>query len=93
MLFRSLATPLPNPSRGPATFEFTIPSAGSVDLSVLDLAGRRLARLQNGLLPAGPHRVQWSGRDAADRRLEPGVYWVSLEFHGERRSRRLAIVD
>ena len=87
-----LAVPAPNPMRDLSTLVFSLPRAGAVSLRVLDPAGRRVAALERGRLPAGEHRVTWDGRGDDGRALRPGVYWVSLEFEGERRVRRLAIV-
>ena len=87
-----LSVPRPNPTRGASAIEFTTPRPGAVELDVLDTAGRRVARLQRGVVPAGDHRVQWNGRGDGGRLLGAGVYWVSLEFLGERRSRRVALI-
>lgn len=67
---------VPNPFNPRAEIALTLPGAGPVRLAVHDAAGRRLATLVDGHLPAGRHLVVWNGRDAAGRDAASGVYWV-----------------
>jgi flagellar hook assembly protein FlgD len=69
-------------------FSWTMPRAGSVALTVLDLAGRHVATLEAGHREAGTHRSRWDGRDAAGRRLAPALYLVRLAAAGEVRTQR-----
>ncbi len=80
---------LPNPGRGDQRLAFVLPLAGQVRLTVLDLAGRRLATLADGIETAGEHSVSWSGRDAAGRRAPAGVYFARLEVGKVERGVRL----
>ena len=69
----------PNPTPGAATVQLTLPEGARVRVSVHDLAGRRVATLQDGRLDAGAHAWRWDGADAAGRRLPGGIYFVRLE--------------
>lgn len=54
------ARAVPNPSRGSTLFEFSLARpAADVRILIVDLAGRRVALLPLGSLPAGVHRVPW----------------------------------
>ena len=44
-----------------------------------DVAGRRVALLDDGHRGAGEHTLIWNGRDDAGRRVSPGVYVARLE--------------
>ena len=88
----ALALPRPNPSRGSAEFSWTLASPGDVELSVHDLAGRRVAVLERGWRAAGTHRSHWDGRDTAGRLLAAGAYHVRLSAAGTTRTRRLVLV-
>jgi flagellar hook assembly protein FlgD len=57
-----------------------------VALTVYDVLGRRVRTLVKAALPAGTHRVAWSGRDEAGRPVAPGVYFLRLEALGEART-------
>jgi hypothetical protein len=71
----------PNPARpGSGTsLTFSLPRAMSrVELSVFDLAGRRIATLAHGPLPAGSQSARWNGSDAQGVRAPSGVYFARL---------------
>jgi flagellar hook assembly protein FlgD len=50
-----------------------------VSVEVYDLSGRRVAVVFNGPLGAGRYQPAWSGRDAAEAIVPPGVYVVRLQ--------------
>jgi hypothetical protein len=71
----------PNPARAGSgtSLAFSLPRAMSrVELSVFDLAGRRIATLAHGPLPAGPQSAHWDGSDAQGVRAPSGVYFARL---------------
>ena len=61
-----------------ARIHFGLPQTGAVRLAVLDLTGRVVTSLQDGVLPAGPHELVWSGSDAHGRMTGSGVYFLRL---------------
>ena len=77
-----LNPPAPNPFNPSTRVSFTLDAAGTADLSVYDLQGRRVRRLLNGPLPAGEHVLTWNGRDDAGRRAPGGFYLVRLTTPG-----------
>lgn len=83
----------PNPSRGACRVSFALASAGDVRLDVYDVSGRRLARLGQGRFLAGPHVVEWDGRDASGARVSAGHYFVRLESAGQVAVARLVVID
>jgi hypothetical protein len=76
---RIVATP--NPSRGAITVSFALPSPGRARLDVFDVGGRRVARLLDAALPAGPHLARWDGRSGG-KSVPAGVYLARLEHAG-----------
>ena len=58
----TLAQNYPNPFNPNTQIEFSLSEAGNVDLSVYDLAGRRVATLRQGHMDSGKHVVDWDGR-------------------------------
>lgn len=69
----SLAPCTPNPATDASTLSFRLGTAGPVTLEVFDVAGQRVARLADGPLPAGEHRVAFD-----TRALPAGLYFVRL---------------
>ena len=81
--------PQPNPSRQGSILTFALPTAGRVELTVLDVSGRVVSRLASGTRAAGEHRVEWRGFDDAGRAVAAGVYYARLEWNGEKRLQRV----
>ena len=73
-----LSQPQPNPSSSLTRLDFTLGSPASVDLSVYDASGRRVATLLHSDLPAGRRSVTWDGREASGRPVATGVYFARL---------------
>jgi len=84
-----LAAPRPNPSAAMTSLEFALPSASSAELSVFDAAGRLVATLVNGDLPAGRHSASWDGRAAGGERVAAGLYFARLTTQQGTVSRRI----
>ncbi len=90
----SLTGSFPNPFRaGRATaMSLTLPAEGRVTARVYDVAGRRVATLLDDLLPAGAHRLEWSGRDDHGRLRAAGIYFVKAESAHGSQSRKLMLI-
>lgn len=88
-----LAQRVRNPFTATGTVELMIPApARRVTLRVVDVAGREVARLLDGVPLAGHHRLDWDGRSAGGDRLPSGLYLVHLDADGERRTAKLIMV-
>lgn len=85
----SFAAPRPNPARAGSrvALEFSLPTASRVEVSLHDVAGRRVATLADGAFAAGTHVVRL---DAGA--LTPGLYFARLRSPGADHTRRIAIV-
>ena len=78
----------PNPTRGDASFAFTLARAGRVELSVYDALGRRAATQTSALLPTGPQTLRLEGGN-----LRPGLYSVRLLVNGKLAATRQVVVE
>lgn len=62
---------------------FQVVASKPVSVWVLDVAGRRIARLAEEPLGAGRHVLHWDGRRDHDGRPAPaGVYWLRIDTAG-----------
>ena len=68
----------PNPFNPATRIPFSLARPGRVELSVYDSAGRRIRRLEHGILAAGGHEALWNGLDDRGRAVSSGVYFVRL---------------
>jgi hypothetical protein len=84
--------PAPNPMRGAARFEISLPAPGSVRLLVVDVSGRLVAVAHEGRLDAGRQTLSWDGHDTRGRLLPDGVYYTMLEVNGRPAGRRTIVV-
>jgi hypothetical protein len=73
-----------NPFTGSATFVFSLSTPANVDLTVMDLAGRQVAVLAGGYLPAGSHSRTWNAAD-----VPAGLYMVRLSSGGHVETARI----
>jgi plastocyanin len=83
--------PAPNPARDAVSFAIALPRAASVRLAVLDVAGRVVAALHDGPLPAGEHPFRWDARARDGRRVESGRYFVRFASGGIERVRGISL--
>lgn len=64
----------PNPFNPATRIEFVLDRPGNVELFLFDLAGRRIATLQQGELGAGEHAVTWNGMTDKGSAAPAGQY-------------------
>jgi len=86
---RLALTVVPNPAVGPVAVRFTMPRPGPARLQVIDLSGRRVAMLYDGLAETEAVSIPWNGQAADGRALSPGVYFLWLQTPEGIVSRRL----
>lgn len=82
----------PNPFRGSTTITCTLPSAAALAVEVLDVSGRRVRVLAEGVHAPGSHTLRWDGRDAEGRPVRAGLYLVRATSGGTSRSVRVVRV-
>ena len=78
----------PNPTRGNASFAFTLARAGRVELSVYDALGRRAATQTSALLPTGPQTLRLETGN-----LRTGLYSVRLLVNDQLAATRQVVVE
>ena len=84
-----LLAPAPNPFRGSATLVFSLARAGTVELVVYSVDGRRVKTLVSERREAGVYRVAWDGRDEGRNAVAPGVFYAHFSAGGKRITRTL----
>jgi hypothetical protein len=78
----------PNPFNPTTTITFTLTQDGYTTLKIYDVLGREVATLVQGEMQAGvEHHVTFNGS-----RLANGVYFSSLENHGEKQIKRMVLM-
>ncbi len=81
----SLSRVIPNPSAGaPVRLQWGLPREAEIRVTVLDVRGRQVALLANGVQSAGWHSVAWNSRS-------PGFYFVRMQAPGTDMVERFAL--
>lgn len=82
----------PVPCSGLLSIEFTIPVAGRTEVSILDMAGRVVARPVDDLLEPGGFSAVWDCTGKGTGRVPAGVYFCRLETASASLTRRLVLL-
>jgi len=83
----------PNPFGRATTINYQLGRAGSVALTVHDVAGKAVRRLAGGPQPAGLHSVTWDGKDDGVRALARGVYFCTLDNGEKQISKKVVLTE
>jgi VCBS repeat protein/flagellar hook capping protein FlgD len=84
--------PHPNPALHTVAFAFALPEDATARLAVFDVAGRLVAKLVDGHLSAGTHRVTWDMRARNGRTVDAGVYFARLHVGSRQIDRRVEVL-
>jgi len=82
----------PNPVRGGARIELSLPQPATAQLAIYDPTGRLVRVLTEAGLEAGTHRFTWDRTDRSGRRVAPGVYYYRLEALGRSVARPMVVL-
>jgi flagellar hook assembly protein FlgD len=82
----------PNPSRTGTNIEFSIATAGSVDISIYDSKGNlvRLISLPN--CAAGQNQITWDGLDDRGAPVPCGAYFYEVRFGNETQTKQMVVI-
>jgi hypothetical protein len=86
-----LGPAVPNPTAAATTLQYTLPTATSVDIDVVNVTGRRIATLFSGSMPEGTHSVKWNGGLSEGGTAPVGLYFVRLRAAGVERTSRVIL--
>ncbi|NBC27945.1 MAG: T9SS type A sorting domain-containing protein [Bacteroidetes bacterium] len=77
----------PNPFNPATNISYTLSKSGSTNLTVYDLAGRKVAELVNGVQSSGNHTVSWDATSMAS-----GLYIYRLQTNGSSISKKMLLI-
>lgn len=88
-----LAQNYPNPFNPVTTISFELAETGpAVSLRVYDVSGRLIRTLIDGSRTAGPHTVQWDGKDNHHQTVASGVYLYRLTSGSFSRTKKMVFL-
>jgi hypothetical protein len=80
----------PNPTRAGADVLLSLPEAEAGEITVLNVAGQRVAVLARGTFAAGENRWHWDGRTSSGADAGAGVFWIRARVGGDIVTQRFA---
>ncbi|HET9327418.1 MAG TPA: DUF2341 domain-containing protein [Candidatus Eisenbacteria bacterium] len=83
--------PMPNPSSREVSFRIDTVREGACRIEILDLQGRRVRSLVDGVTSAGRRDVSWDLRDENGLAVPGGLYFANVEVEGARSTRRIVV--
>ncbi|PEN07945.1 hypothetical protein CRI93_05735 [Longimonas halophila] len=82
----------PNPVRSETTIEYQLAESGPASIEIYNVLGQRVRRLVDREHEAGPHAVQWDGRNDAGQPVASGPYFYRLQTSGISTARQMMVV-
>lgn len=82
----------PNPFNPNTVIEFSVKEETDVKITIYNLKGQRVKKLQEGVVKAGEHRVYFDGTDDRGRSLSSGVYLYRMITNDYDRTNRMILV-
>lgn len=83
----------PNPFNPSTTIRYELGRAGRTQVSIFDARGAHVRNLRDAVEAEGEHEVTWDGTNEIGERIASGTYICLVESGGERRARKLLMVQ
>jgi hypothetical protein len=74
---------VPNPASLSSQLVYELPREGGVRVTILDVAGRSVRRLEEGHLSPGVRSTEWDGMTDQGTTVAPGTYFYRVEIDGQ----------
>ncbi len=82
----------PNPATTGTTVSFVLTKPVWVNLEVYDILGRRIRKIASNVMEPGVNTIHWDGKNDKDQNAATGVYFMKLEWCGQSKIARFAVV-
>jgi len=77
----------PNPGNAEFRIDLELPVSEEVEAAIYDLSGRRVARIHDGLIPAGSQELSWDASEIAS-----GIYLLRVESADNIQTRKMVVL-
>ena len=88
----SLGQNYPNPFNPTTSIDYTVPTAGEVDLIIYNILGRKMRQLATGHHQAGSYTASWDGTDENGEGVPSGIYFYELITEEETTARKMLLL-
>jgi len=87
----SLFNTYPNPFTKLTHIEYQVKDNSKVSLKIYDLYGKVVKTLINCHQTPGSKTLIWDGTDTSGNKLEPGIYFLTIQINGDLLSKQLVL--
>jgi len=88
----SLAQNSPNPFNPTTNIAYTLTAPARAVIEIVDVSGSVVARIDEGMQPAGAHNTIWNGRDDDGTPAASGVYFYRLQGMPDVAARKMVLL-
>ncbi len=82
----------PNPFNPETTISLSLPADGELEVSVFNIRGQKVNTIARGQYAQGEHKLVWDGKDANNRSISSGVYFLRVTTAGQSVTRKLLLL-
>ena len=82
----------PNPFNPTTKIRYALPNTAQVSLQIIDVSGRVVRTLVNGVQSAGAKEVTWNGKTDAGKDVSSGVYFMFFEAYGQKDHQKMTLI-
>ena len=87
-----ISSTYPNPFNPSTTITYSIPKDGLVRIGIYNIKGQKVMELCKSEMLRGHHKVLWDGKDANQRNVSSGIYFVKLQASGFSSTRKIMLM-
>ncbi len=87
-----VATVLPNPASDRVTFAVSVTQPSAVEVTIYDVEGRLVKRLEGCGAKAGTHLLTWDMKNAKGFEVAAGIYWYVARGAGSRTQGKVVVM-
>ena len=88
----SLSPAYPNPFNPVTHLDLKIPTAERVKVTVVDILGREVAILQNGMMAPGHYKISWNGTNRFGKTVASGTYFSVMKYGEKTKVQKLLLL-
>ena len=87
-----LGNPYPNPFNPTTNIDLIIEKTGKASISIVDILGRQVANIYEGVLVDGRYKYSWNGTNSLGSVLGSGTYFMVVKFDEEVQIQKLLML-
>lgn len=82
----------PNPFNNTLNMDYVLPGEGMVEISIVDLNGKVIRKLNKGNQSAGMHNLTWDGIIDNGAKAQTGIYFFNVKFNNLVQTNKIILI-